>query len=218
MKAFSLPKKINAVLFDMDLTLYSDREYGQSQIDLLVEAAGKKRGRTFAEAKADLEKARKEWASSHGGKKCGLSPILLSWGVGAEENIRWREELFQPEKYLTRKDPLLRAALEELSSSFALGVVTNNPVSVARRTLACLGVDDCFGVLVGLDTTGMSKPARAPYEKAAALVGFPPGECVSVGDRFEIDIATPLEMGMGGILVSGVEEVYHLSEVLHAGT
>ncbi|MDR2796887.1 MAG: HAD family hydrolase, partial [Treponema sp.] len=32
----------------------------------------------------------------------------------------------------------------------------------------------------------------------------------SVGDRYDMDIALPLSLGMGGILVDGVEDVYHL--------
>jgi phosphoglycolate phosphatase/putative hydrolase of the HAD superfamily len=31
-----------------------------------------------------------------------------------------------------------------------------------------------------------------------------------VGDRYDIDIAIPLELGMGGILVDGVEDTCHL--------
>ena len=39
-------------------------------------------------------------------------------------------------------------------------------------------------------------------------------ECISIGDRYDIDLALPLEMGMGGILVSGAEEVYQLPSIL----
>jgi len=46
--------------------------------------------------------------------------------------------------------------------------------------------------------------------EAARLCGVSQEKCVSVGDRFDIDIALPLELGMGGILVDGVEDVYKL--------
>jgi phosphoglycolate phosphatase/putative hydrolase of the HAD superfamily len=39
---------------------------------------------------------------------------------------------------------------------------------------------------------------------------------VSIGDRCDIDIALPLELGMGGILVEGVEDVYALGEIFSA--
>jgi phosphoglycolate phosphatase/putative hydrolase of the HAD superfamily len=71
-------------------------------------------------------------------------------------------------------------------------------------------VADLFGALVGLDTCGVSKPHEAPFLRAAEILGVSPAACVSVGDRCDIDIALPLELGMGGILVDGVEDVYQL--------
>lgn len=93
-------------------------------------------------------------------------------------------------------------------------MVTNNPVSVARRTLACLGIDEYIPIVVGLDTCKVSKPHEAPFRTAAERCSVPVNSCVSVGDRYEIDISLPLEMGMGGILVDGVEDVYGLPAIL----
>jgi phosphoglycolate phosphatase/putative hydrolase of the HAD superfamily len=39
-----------------------------------------------------------------------------------------------------------------------------------------------------------------------------------VGDRYDIDIALPLELGMGGILVDGVEDVYRLPALIRGWT
>jgi phosphoglycolate phosphatase/putative hydrolase of the HAD superfamily len=93
-------------------------------------------------------------------------------------------------------------------------VVTNNPVSIAKRTLRVLGVEDLLHAIIGLDTCGVSKPHKEPFTRAAGLCGAAPEACVAVGDRYDIDIALPLELGMGGILVDGVEDVYKLPEIL----
>ena len=47
-----------------------------------------------------------------------------------------------------------------------------------------------------------------------ALTGVPFSACLSVGDRYDIDLALPLELGMGAVLVQGVEDVYRLPELL----
>jgi phosphoglycolate phosphatase/putative hydrolase of the HAD superfamily len=163
-----------------------------------------------------------------------MGNAFKAFGISIEENVRWREELYQPERYL-REDPRLRAVLLRLSGKamprgsspmatenpdpsrpeapFLLAVLTNNPLSIARRTLSCLGVEDCFSALIGLDTCMISKPHPVPFRRAAESLGLPPERCVSIGDRYEIDIALPLEMGMGGILVEGVEDLYALPEV-----
>ena len=213
MKIFRLPPKIQALVFDMDLTLYTNAEYGQYQIDSLIEKLGKTRGLSFGEMNKEVEILRKEWTLSHGGKKPSLSNILGAYGISMEENIRWREEIYEPERFI-KEDRRLRQTLEELSQSFVLGIVTNNPVSVARKTLAALGISGCLPILVGLDTCMIAKPEKIPFMRFAELSSCPPETCVSIGDRYDIDLDIPLEMGMGGILVDGVEDVYDLPEVL----
>ena len=212
MTVFRLEDGAKALLFDMDGTLYTNDEYLRSQIDLPVRRLAERRGLPFQAMSAEIAAYREQWAAAHGGQKTSLGAVFQFYGVSMEENIRWREELYEPERYLA-KDERLRQSLLALSGgegSFALALVTNNPLSIARRTLAALGVGDLFPVVVALDTCGVSKPHRTPYLKAAELLGLPPPACVSVGDRYDIDIAIPLELGMGGILVDGVEEVKRL--------
>jgi len=213
MKIYRLPSPIRALAFDMDLTLYTNAEYGRLQIDSLVERLGKLRGLSFDEINAEVEEARKAWALSHDGKKPSLSNILSTYGIGIEEIIRWREDLLTPEKFI-KEDKRLEETLEKLSRHYALGVVTNNPVLVARKTLAALGVLELFPIVVGLDTCMTPKPHARPFEKLCELSHCPPETCVSIGDRYDIDLDIPLKMGMGAILVDGVEDVYRLPEIL----
>ena len=213
LKLFFMPEHISALAFDMDLTLYTSPEYGQYQITSLIEKLGTIRGLSFDEMNREIEGKKREWAFSHNGKKPSLSNILAGYGISMEENIRWREEIYQPERYIN-EDPKLRAVLRDLSRSFKLGIVTNNSVRIARRTLAALGVDEFFPVLVGLDTCMTAKPHELPFKTFTELSGCSPKTCVSIGDRYDVDLDIPIQMGMVGILVEGVEDVYELSAVL----
>ena len=212
MKVYRLPSKIKALIFDMDLTLYSNPEYGQYQIDSLIEKLGELRGLSFEEMNRKVEDARKDWALTHNGKSISLSNILRGFGIGMEEIVRLRQELCEPGKFL-EEDKKLKETLEELSPSFFMGVVTNNPVLVASKTLAALGIAAFFPVIVGLDTCMISKPHEKPFIKFSELSFCPPVTCVSIGDRYDVDLDIPLKMGMGGILVDGVEDVYKLPVV-----
>jgi phosphoglycolate phosphatase/putative hydrolase of the HAD superfamily len=212
-KVYNLPEKISALIFDMDLTLYTNAEYGRLQIDRLVERLGKARGKSFEEMDKEVKELRKAFAASHGGKALSLTAVLLNYGISMEENVTWREESYEPAEYL-KEDRKLGETLKLLAASFALGVVTNNPVLVARKTLSVLGVENYFGAVVGLDTCMTAKPHRLPFLKITELLGCPAESCVSIGDRYDIDLALPMELGMGGILVDGVEDVYLLSEIL----
>jgi phosphoglycolate phosphatase/putative hydrolase of the HAD superfamily len=217
MKVFYLPTEIKALVFDMDLTLYTNDEYGRYQIDKMVEKLGKLRGLSFEEMDCEVKEKRKAWALSHGGKAISLSNILGGYGIGMEEIIKWREEIFEPALFINREDEKLKAALQTLSANFILGIVTNNPVLVAAKTLEALGVKAYFPFVIGLDTCMTSKPHKIPFEKFSELSLCPPETCVSIGDRYDIDLDIPLQMGMGGILVDGVEDVYCLPELLKGG-
>jgi phosphoglycolate phosphatase/putative hydrolase of the HAD superfamily len=212
MKVFRLPEKCAAILFDLDSTLYDNSAYAQSQIDLPIERLARLRGMSPEAMSGEIARYRKNWADAHKGQ-ISLANIFTIFGISIDESVRWREELCRPERYLS-EDGRLRLALEELQSRFALAVVTNNPVSVAEKTLSVLGVQGLFQAIIGLDTCGVSKPHIESLTRASALCGASTETCVSVGDRYDIDIALPLELGMGGILVGGVEDVYRLPELL----
>jgi phosphoglycolate phosphatase/putative hydrolase of the HAD superfamily len=217
MKIFRLPDQCAAILFDLDSTLYTNDEYARLQIDLPIERLAEMRGVVPGEMHEEINRFKENWAREHEGAQISLGNVLAAFGISIEETINWREELDEPERYLA-VDEQLRRALEQLESRFALAVVTNSPVSIAARTLAALGVEDLFHArtsvrIVGLDTCGVSKPHEQPLLRAAMLCGTGIESCVSVGDRYDIDIALPLELGMGGILVDGVKDVYTLPEV-----
>jgi HAD superfamily hydrolase (TIGR01549 family) len=213
MKVYNLPVKCAAILFDIDSTLYTNPEYARSQIDLPIEKLARMRGISFNQMNDEMNQYRDNWVKAHNGQGISHGNIFKAFGISISESVKWREELCQPEQYLS-KDPRLRSTLEQLKSAFALSIVTNNPLSIAERTLRALGVEDLFHVIIGLDTCGVSKPHKEPLMRAAALCGASFDACVSVGDRYDIDICLPLELGMGGILVDGVEDVYKLPEIL----
>jgi FMN phosphatase YigB (HAD superfamily) len=206
METFSLPERARALILDIDGTLYSHPVYADSQVRVLVERLARERSWTMAEALARVAAAEREWTASRGGARTSLGNTFIALGVPIETSVLWREELIRPEDHLS-PDPLLRKALESLSASRALACLTNNPGSIGRRTLEALGVADLVPIVVGLETTGRSKPEREPFIAVLEALRLPAYDCVSVGDRMDVDIRPALGLGMGGILVRGVEEV-----------
>ena len=107
-----------------------------------------------------------------------------------------------------------RDSLKELAAVYRLLCITNNPASIGRKTLEILGAQPFISEIIGFDTCKTAKPDPKVFELALKRAATPVEQCISVGDRYDIDIAVPLEMGMGGILVSGVQDVYKLKNVL----
>lgn len=206
MKLYSLPEKIKAFLFDIDGTLYTSPEYVHEQVDVQIRHFAKIRGMADDEARAAIKNYRKNWSLAHGGKAISLGNAFLAFGISIETSIQWRNRLLKPEQFL-KPNLQLKDSLEQLKKKFSLICVTNNPVAAARRTLEAVGIAQTIPLIIGLDTLYKSKPARELLELAAEKAGASFSECVAVGDRFDIDIALPLELGMGGILVDGAEDV-----------
>ena len=214
MKICRLPEKIKTIIFDIDSTLYTNGAYVSHQSEVQLRRFAKVRGISEREARTMFDDYRSEWSKTHDGQKISESNTFAALGIPIETCVAWRNELIEPADFLSRDERLLEA-LQTLKRSYALVCVTNNPVSVGCKTLSVLGVEDCIAYVIGLDTFGKSKPAREPFEEAAHRTEAAIEECLSVGDRYDIDIVLPLAMGMGGILVDGVSDVYKLTDTLN---
>lgn len=212
-KIYKIPQNLKTIIFDIDSTLYTSAAYAFEQVDAQIRFWAKKQKITAAEARNKISQFRKKWSAKHGGKKISLGNAFTHFGVTIEESVEMRRTLLEPANFLS-KDERLISVLEELRKKYKLICVTNNPVLPARKTLEAIGISNLIPEIVGLDTCGKSKPAREPFEKALELTNSRSEECLAIGDRYDMDIALPLEMGMGGILVSGVCDIYKLPELL----
>lgn len=213
MKIYKIPASLKAFIFDIDSTLYTNQAYAFEQVDCQVRQFAKERGISADEARRMVADYRKKFAAEHQGSKVSLGNTLLAFGVPIEQSVQWRRELLEPADFLSRDDKLIKT-LQLLKSKYELICVTNNPILPARKTLEVLGISVFFPEIVGLDTCFKSKPALEPFQTAVKRLknGIKAENCLAVGDRYDMDIALPLKMGMGGILVNGVEEVYQIPQ------
>ncbi len=212
MKVFRLPGQISALIFDLDNTLYTNAAYTDFQARILEERLAGFLGTDLAGARAELARLKAERAAV-GLPPTSMANLSAAFGVDIATSARWREEGIRPAEWL-RPDPELALALSSLAARFPLALVTNNPCSVGTASLDALGIRDCFTVVVGLDDTLKSKPDPAPFMLAAARLGTQYADLVSVGDRYDVDLAPALALGMGAILIEKVSEVYSLPETL----
>ena len=219
MKVYRISDETKVLIFDIDSTLYTNPEYAKEQIDSQVRHFADIRGISHDEGRKLVRDFRNEWAKTHEGRKISLGNLLTHFGISIEQSIQWRKTLFDPAKYLSRDEKLIQT-LDALSKKYYIICVTNNPVEPAVRTLQAIGIQNYIKKVIGLDSTKKSKPAKEIFElalKTAQNVLDTPVEfnsCISIGDRYDIDLALPLELGMGAILVDGVNDVYALTSLL----
>lgn len=209
------PQCLQALIFDIDHTLYRDDRYGPSQNPLLIQRLAQERGWTELDAQRRVADVQRQLQEQFGGRSPSMGECLLELGISMEQNVRWRSELMQPELYLG-VDSRLRSTLEAFAPR-RMVAVTNNPTAVGRRTLRVLGVEDLFVEVFGLDTCYRSKPHPCVFEHAVAALGCSVHNVVAVGDRFDIDLQPVLQMGGAAVLVESMDDVYALPSLLLNG-
>lgn len=210
MKTYKIPERLKTIIFDIDSTLYTCPSYAFEQVDCQVRHFAELRGISHEEGRKLVADFRKKWADEHEGQKISLGNLLTYFEIPIETSIQWRKELLEPADFLSKNEKLIEV-LSELKNKYNLICVTNNPVLPARKTLEAIGISQFFPEIIGLDTCHVSKPHEKPFLLAAEKTNAEPEECLSIGDRYDIDLALPLKLGMGGILVSGVEDLYTLN-------
>lgn len=219
MQKYNIPSNPKVLIFDIDATLYTCDEYANEQIDSQVRHWAKLNNMTNDEARKKVADFRKKWAEEHNGKKISLGNLFTHFGISIETSIEWRKTLFEPKDFLKKNEELAKA-LEILQKRFYMICVTNNPVEPARKTLEVIGISQYISEIVGLDTCMTSKPSQIILDKAIELASkvlnkkINYSDCISIGDRYDIDLDLPIKLGMGGILVNGAEDVCKLVDIL----
>lgn len=161
-----------AVLFDLDGTLVDS-------IALLIASmehafAGRERRPPVA-----------EWVAQIG---TPLDAMLRPWARDAADVIwlreKYREYQVANHDAMTAAYPGVVETVRALQAAgHPLGVVTSKMEAGARRSLKLIGVEECFGVVVGIDATVKHKPEPEPVWHALdRLGGIAPADAIFVGD------------------------------------
>ncbi len=198
--------------FDLDGTLYDNAAYirfqEESQVKKLADFLHLSYDDTYFRVR-QIKQQR---------KNCGLPPTSLAnifkeLGVPFNLITDWRSNEFHPSDWLPH-DTLLLGALSALRTSYALGIITNNPHIIAEESLKALGVLKLFNIIIALDDTYTSKPDPVHFKTLIREAKKEPKNCFVIGDRYNIDIEPALAEGMNGILVDSVKDIYLLPQIM----
>jgi len=207
-------KNIQALIFDMDDTLYTSpelkRAYRQAACNLIAEVKGIDR----LETRDLYHRTRTVLAA-----RCGYTPsntlilreLGITWEIWRNQTIR----TIDPGSFL-RQDPELVTTLSILSSRYRLGLLTNNHRVHTDRILGILGVGPFFQVILTVSETGKTKPDRTLCSTMACLLDVPPEKCLVVGDEEGIDLIPAKAAGMKTYHVRHVSDVHRLRELFPA--
>ncbi len=199
---------IHAIIFDLDGTLYFSDGLAQEVNLAACRLIARCRG-IEPDAAADLIRNTRNRLSLARGVETSLTSVCSELGVPPRQFHEALTPAVTPESYLT-PDERVAALLSSLKKHYELFVYTNNNRTLSSRIISALGLSGLFNGVVTIEDSWRPKPDRSALRALLSAIGRLPEECLFVGDRFDIDLRLPAEMGSAVMLISSVDDLFRL--------
>lgn len=190
------PAEAVAVVFDLDDTLYLEREYVRSGAGAVAAWMAPRLGLDGSAAEAELVAA---VARDRSGDPFG--GWLQRHGLDREEWLPGMLDCYRSHQPAIRLEVGVERLLSRLAATHALGLVTDGRREQQRRKLESLRLNRWPIAAVVSDEMGREfwKPSVEPYLKALELLGVAPARAIYVGDNPAKDFLGARRAGMRSI-------------------
>ena len=204
----NFPSNTNAIIFDVDGTLYDQRRLRTRLIPkLLFEATirpakGIRELRFLAEYRRAQEHLRREIPGTVAKRQFehALSKTKLSHPAAASCLEKWFDR--EPLRILAKiADPNIHQILREAKAKgLRLGVFSDYP---ARKKLEALGLDTAFDIVVSSSDAEIDRLKPDPRGLVAALTALrvPAQTAIYVGDRLDVDAPCAQLAGVHPVII-----------------
>ena len=205
---------IRGIVFDLDGTLYvCDRFATEIQSAAAAYIAGLK-GISLEEAGFVMTATRQKLVDESGTVQT-LSAVCNNLGGNVQELHRFFENTLRPEAYLVRDERVIRL-LEQLAEKYSLCVYTNNNRVLTARIMDYLGLSGLVRGVFTIDDTWRGKPDEEMVKRVLKEISLSPNEALFVGDRYDVDLRVPEQLGCPVYLSQSLEQLLRLKELLNS--
>lgn len=203
---------IKGVVFDLDGTLYvCDRYAAEIQaaavgyIAALMRISSAEAGLIMAATRLRL--------TEESGTVQTISAVCTELGGNLPDLHRFFGHNLQPENYLVPDERVIRL-LERLAEKFILAIYTNNNRALTARIIDGLGLDGLVAHIFTIDDTWRGKPDEEMIHRVLAALKLSPEEALFVGDRYDVDLRVPEQLGCPVYLSQHLEQLLRLEELI----
>lgn len=208
-----MPSDIKALVFDLDGTLYVSSSLGMEIARAASRYITDLKGIEPDEAGRLISATRKRLAAKSG-FEATLSMVCLELGGDLRElHHRFASEI-RPEDYLVQDKRVVELMIM-LGRRFSLFIYTNNNLTLSAAIILILGLEGLFGQVFTIEESWRPKPDQEALLDIYRRIGRTPDECLFVGDRYDVDLRLPAELGSAVCLVNSTGELFHLCTLMN---
>ena len=193
-----LVRECDVILFDMDDTIYSEKENVRCGFRTLTDYVG------------DPTLYDELW-SAYMKKKPFIKCVLEQRGMYTEERFNeWLHVFRFAPSDITPYEGFCDMLDRLIACGKRLGMITDGRVQSQEKKLAGLGISHYFEKIIITDTLGIEnrKPSTLAFELMHDFFGVPYEKMVYIGDNLKKDMQPPLNLGMKFIHFDNEDGIY----------
>lgn len=205
-------RDLKALLFDLDGTLYVNARLGREIRLVACRYIADLKGIGVEEANLLIDETKKR-LSAASGIDTPLSLACGELGGDLRELHRRLAAEIDPKPFVARDEGVV-GLLKALGTRFELYLYTNNNRALTAAIMSQLGIAALFRQVFTIEDYWRPKPNREALAGIFRRIGRKPEECLFVGDRYDVDLRYPAEMGCAVFLVSSTRELFPLCKLM----
>jgi putative hydrolase of the HAD superfamily len=200
---------IRAVIFDLDGTLYDERDFVKSGFEAVARHISAKYALDFEQVFHILMQD----------FKCGLRgknfDSLLSKLKLPHAEVDNLVTIYREHEPKIRLYPDAEPTLKQLKGSFKLGLITDGCEETQENKIAALNIKGYFDAVIITDSLGKEhrKPSEKPFKVMLSKLGIKTTEAIYVGDNPMKDFVAAKRLGFRTVRVRRGDSEYDSIEV-----
>lgn len=203
---------VRAIVFDLDGTLYVSPRFAAAIQDAAALYIAGLWGIGHDDARRMMAETRSRLALELD-REPTLSAVCAELGGAIRDLHTCFESKLRPESFLAR-DQRVIDLLERLGTRCDLHLYTNNNRALTTRILGYLGIEGKFRQICTIDDSWRAKPDEATITRLLDGAGVEAAEALFVGDRYDVDLRLPEQLGCPVYLSRSIEQLLRLEELI----
>lgn len=191
---------LKAVIFDLDDTLYGEKEYIRSGY------------KAIADTMPQVEQMEEKLWMAFEQKKSAIDAVLIDEGIYTEELKQHCLSIYRSHQPIIHfYDGVEELLLQLRVGGYKLGVITDGRPEGQSAKIKALGLDDLVDHIIITDELGgvqYRKPNKTAFVKMQKQLGILFEEMCYIGDNIKKDFIAPDMLGMRSIWFRNKEGLY----------